>query len=412
MGKKANFSDVLAISAEFQSDVLGNTPASRLVEKYNCGYTTVKEAARRVRFLKENGYLEKQRTFRQELASASFDPPVEYTPDDPRVVELEKENSLLRLQLTWAERADPGNRQGGTITINHSDDHYGDRAHMLGCHSEMVEKTFILLGMYKPDKIIWFSNGDKVAGRGIYKEQHMDSVLNNTRDQRAVAVAKEVEIYERMVNELPEAEIQFRYTHGNHDVNMGERITPDFVYNLRAFGVPAVYHGDEAIINLADNGTYNAYFEHGTGYSEISPSSPKWWNNMRDKLLRLSRRFYSDDRIRRVSHGHTHWFSLGMERTLDVFIDTTGGCQRNERVLLGKNNRPMGWIAYISPEGYDSILDPVPIQPQVETVERELADPYLFNKNLDDASRYLTIYREMALGRGIIADQIDIPEGR
>jgi hypothetical protein len=78
-----------------------------------------------------------------------------------------------------------------------------------------------------------------------------------------------------------------------------------------------------------------------------------------------------------------------MERLLDVFYDTTGGCQRNERVLLGKNSRPMGWIAYVSPSEFDGILDPIGIQPDTETILEELRDPYLFSRNAADSGEAL-----------------------
>jgi hypothetical protein len=415
-----NQSSLLAQNADFQADVLDSQSISFLQRKWSAKETVLKEAARTVRFLKDQGYLEKPagrsgtpaQQRKAELIAAQAMPPVETAPTDERVRELERQVGLLKSQILWSEHANAPTRQGGTFTINHSDDHYGDRAHMLDCHAEMVEKTFQLLHLYCPEKIVWFSNGDKIAGRGVYKEQHMDSVVPDTRQQRNIGVTKEVRIYERIKSEFPDAEIICRYTHGNHDVNMGERITPDFVYALRAFGLPAIYHGDEAILNLSDNGQHLAYFEHGTGYSDISPSSPKWWRNMLDKLHTLSRKHYGDQRIRRVGHGHTHWASLGLERNLDLYVDTTGGCQRNERVLLGKNNRPMGWIAYISPKGYDNILDPILIQPELVTVERELHDPYLFNRNLEDASECLRAYREMALSAGILADNQYVPEGR
>jgi hypothetical protein len=420
----------LAKCPEFQSDVLvGGLKTGELHEKYShVSRTMVKDAARMVRFLDENGFLidssglaieptsvrrltpAQQR--KQELREAVLIPPVDIPPPHPQLIALQNEVALLRDQLRWSDHANSPERQGGTVTINHSDCHHGDRAHMLDCHRQMVDKSFQLLHLYQPKRIVMMSNGDKIAGRGIYRNQNMDAVVQTTREQRQIGVVNVVQWNERLKTDFPGASVEWRFTHGNHDVNEGERITPDLVYALRSFGVNAIYHGDEAILNLADAGAYLAYFEHGTGYSDISPSSPKWWRNMVDKLLRLSRKYHGDNRIRRVGHGHTHWFSVNMERSMDVFVDTTGGCQRNERVLLGKNNRPMGWIAYVSPKGYDDILDPIPIQPELETVERELEDPYLFHRNMEAAAADLRAYREMELAAGIIAPSEDVPEGR
>lgn len=347
------------------------------------------------------------------LLDAVINPPA---PEQEQLTSRERalmcELSTLKQQLTWASHANPRERQGGTVTINHSDDHYGDRAHMLDCQAELEAKTLTLLEMYQPERIVMLSNGDKVAGRGVYKEQHMDSVLPMTTQQLDLAAYKVIRMDQRIKEKFPQATVEWKFTHGNHDVNMGERLTPRLIYQIRGFGVTAKYYGDEALINLADRGDYWALFEHGTGYSDISPSAPKWWSNMRDKLLRLGRTHYASRRVRRVSHGHTHYFSLSLERIQDLFVDTTGGCQRNERVLLGKNNRPMGWIAYVSPRGYASILDPIGIQPELETVERELLDPYLFNRNMVDASALLQAYHELEIEAGVRPATSISPEGR
>jgi hypothetical protein len=764
----ARLTDRLASNSEFVEKVRDGAKLGTLKALFSQwgGETTIKEARRRVQFNLQQAdecepdapVLEAEPAVRQKqptpaqahreiLQRDMLHPPVDVLPISERERELERQVAALRTQLTWANHANPERLTGGTLTINHSDDHHGDRGHMLDCYAELKEKTLALLDIYKPSKIVMLSNGDKVAGRGVYKEQHMDAVVPESEKQNQVAAWHVIQFDRAVKAAQSQADVQWKFTHGNHDINMGERLTPNLVYLVRGFGVQATYYGDEAILNLADAGCYNAYFEHGTGYSDISPSSPKWWKNMQEKLLRLTRRFYADRRIRRVAHGHcfdeeteiltplgwkrhselvegqsvmtlnreaqtlewnpirkvfryddfrellharggygidlaiteghglwvgtprrntdnalnwhsetagsiegkdayflsagihdqdaspltlaqlkvlawimaegslgsyrkdgtpgciriaqsdlpdgrmaellrdlseaglaytvvkrysagtqghgtirnydayriniqdaagewrrwiglyldteknptpalwsmsheqmcafwdayiradgnpsnvrgfqvssqrkpqidllqsiacriglrssisvaqdkrrpryvlsacetqttlvkgdrwerkpysgtvwcvnvengtllvrrggrtaitlnTHWASLNQERGLDLFVDTTGGCQRNDRVLLGKNNRPLGWIAYISPAGYDDILDPMMIQPSIDTVERELEDPYLYARNMESVAGVLRSYREMEIECGVRPGDGVMPEGR
>jgi hypothetical protein len=354
---------------------------------------------------------EKRPDFRQTLLAAQLNPPVDAPPPNPEIEELRRELGLLREQLRFAQHADPQNRAGGKATIVVSDLHFGDRSHMGRSWRAMRDKTSVVLKQYEPEVITVLHNGDAVAGRGIYKEQNMEAVLQFADDQ-VKAAAWHIYEWDRLLKEsFPAAVVSHRFTRGNHDMAMKEPLCPHLVLLLRSVGVAATYCGDCAILNLASSGCYHLYAEHGYGYSGISPSSPKWLSDMKDKLLSLVRRgYHSEKSIRRVTHGHTHWMQLNMERIAGYFYDCTGGCQRNERVLLGKNLRPMGMIAYISPEGYEGILEPIGIQPDLATVDAELADPYLFNRNMEDCSHALQAFDELLTDKGLV-EMIE-PEGR
>ena len=352
----------------------------------------------------------KRREYRTTLVEAQLNPPAEAPMPNAEVDALRRENAMLREQLTWAQRADSVSRTGGTLTLNRSDHHHGDRMHMLRCFEQMEDKSLILMRQYQPTRIVLLENGDAVAGRGIYKEQNMDSAVQATDDQNRIAAYKAYQFDERLKAEFPFADVQWKILCGNHDRNMGENIAPLLALTMRALGLSVAYCGDQYILNLAESGVYNLYAEHGYGYSDISPSAPKYISNVKDKLLSLSQSYYADKRIRRITHGHTHWASVGMERIQDIYFDTTGGCQRNSRVLLGKNNRPMGWIAYVSPEGYSDILQPILIQPDIDMVKEEIADPYLANRNQIDAAKTLEQYTRLAISLGLL--DMTEPEGR
>lgn len=353
--------------------------------------------------------------FKSKLINSQFNPElVDFSPDSQKEdveTELRRQIQKLEEQLVWATHAAPSLRQGGTVTIVSSDDHFTDRGHMLRSYKQLVEKTIILLKQYNPKKIISLKNGDMVAGRGIYKEQNMDSILQFADEQIRVAAVKGYEYDQLIKQNFPEAEHTVLVTKGNHDRAMGEPLAPVLVEKLRLLGVNAKFCGDSVIVNLADNGYYYLYAEHGYGYSQHSPSAPKWLDDMKDKLLRLtSKGYYGDRRIRRITHGHTHWFQLGMERILDHYFDTTGGCQRNERILLGKNIRPSGWVVYISPEGFNSILDPIGVQPDKSVQDEDVNDPYLFKANMEDCADYLIKYNELMHLLDVYS--ISEPEGR
>lgn len=278
------------------------------------------------------------------------------------------------------------------------------------CYDAMWQKTLVHAEGHAPDEILVIDNGDHIAGRGIYRNQNMDAVLQTTEDQVKIG-AVDIMVRDRALRErFPNAAIRWRLTHGNHDMSMGERTSPMLVLMARMLGVDIVYCGDATIVNLASEGTYNLYAEHGFGYSGISPSSPKWLDAMKDKLLLLARTYTGESRIRRVTHGHTHYATNSIERILDYFFDTTGGCQRNERVLLGKNSRPMGFLAYASPAGHDGILQPQLIQPDTEMQISENADAFLFQRNMEQASSMLATYNIEATARG--AMELIEPEGR
>ena len=349
-------------------------------------------------------------SLRQRLTDAQAHPPTTAPLPDAEREAYQREIARLREQLTWAQHKDATHRTGGKATLVRSDLHFGDRSHMLRSYESLCDKALIVLEQYQPEEITILSNGDEVAGRGIYREQNVDSVLQLAEQQVSVAAMKMREFDTRVKEQFPSAKVKWLATRGNHDRALGEPLTSYLVLTARALGVDCTYCGDSVILNLASQGTYHLWAEHGYGYSDLSPSSKKWFEDMKTKLLRFGRRYYGEERIRRVTHGHTHWHSLGHERILDVVFDTTGGTQRNERVLLGKNERPLGWIAYLSPAGCDGILSPVGIQPDLELLEEELADPFLFQRNMEDCAKTLREYMELCEQLGLTA--CHEPEGR
>ena len=352
-----------------------------------------------------------RKDYAQTLREAQINPPVDVPPPNAEIDALRRELALLREQLTWAQRADTQSRTGGKATVVCSDLHFGDRSHMGRCFREMRDKVAVVLKQYEPTRILILHNGDAVAGRGIYREQNMDAVLQSGDEQNKVAAWNLYEWDRLLKEQFPQSDVTHRVTRGNHDMAMREPLAPQLVLMLRSVGVAATYCGDNTVVNLSSSGYYFLYAEHGYGYSSVSPSSPKWLNDMKDKLLMLSRKGYNGEKaIRRITHGHTHWHQLNMERIAGYYYDCTGGTQKNERVLLGKNLRPMGMNVYLSPDGYEGILEPIGVQPSMQTTDAEIDDPYLMHRNMQECSEALQSFEALLKEKGLV-DLIE-PEGR
>lgn len=361
---------------------------------------------------------ETRRVVDQQMKAASVMPSGR-SYDPVYVAGLEAEVAKLRQQLVWAQRGNPSSRSGGTLTLFRTDDHNGDRAHLLSCQSAMEAKFLTVVEQYSPDKITILLGGDWVAGRGIYKEQQMDSVTSHVDEQvqiGAVALYDFIESVFKAWRKSPAGRdplLEVKFHRGNHDYANGHEIVSYLHLLMQAMckdwtAVRWVNEGIRSIQNLSDGGTYNVLVTHGTGHSQISPSSPAFWNDVKDTLIDIMAQLEPKDAIRRVLHGHTHFFNVGMERIPGFFVDTGGGCQRNERVKLNLNKRPMGWICYISPRGYDSILEPMGIQPDIDLIRREMNDPHLAYRNIRDAADKLQRFAGIGPSMGDMTSLVDL----
>ena len=106
----------------------------------------------------------------------------------------------------------------------------------------------------------------------------------------------------------------------------------------------------------------------------------------------------------RMSHGHTHWAQVGIERAEGLYFDTTGGLHRNDRVNIGMNTRPTGWICYISPPGETNTIinPPILISPSPEAIRIDMDNPNLMNLNRAEAARCLIGFAHVAEQLGIM----------
>ena len=323
---------------------------------------------------------------------------------DELISELRKENEELRHQMRWATRSEES-VAGGTFTLVTSDFHLFDRGFLLKTLDSLVEKTKVLLKDYQPRRMNWIVNGDTVVGRGVYKNQDMDSVLPTADLQVGAGSLKFSEVAKALVPAIP---TKVRFTLGQHDYSKGEPIAQYLVWGVRELlkeyaHLDIAYSGVEVLENCADEGEYNVLFEHGWGYSRTSPTSPAMLDAIFRRLLTHEREGFH---VKRFCHAHTHWLNVGMEHVAGLPVDTTGGLQRNERVNLGRNERPPGWIVYYAPPGSEEILDPpFKVEPNKEILRQERLNPNLRADNMIEAGRCLKAFTKEAERLGFLDAQ-------
>lgn len=322
--------------------------------------------------------------------------------------ELKAEIASLRDQLTWIGHADTGDGiEGGTITINLSDWHLHDAKHLPTALASCEAKTVAAIRKFKPRRLRIVENGDVVPGRGIYKQQLLEAVLPRAHQQISAGAIRFLEFVERVADaaNLAPSDVPIWATPGNHDYSEGEETAPAFVFLLRMLGMNATYCGKYHVLNCADKGVHSILFFHGFGHSQISPSAPSLISETLKLCLKLANDYGFNGRrkIRRVTHGHTHFRAAGIERAAELPFDVTGGFQRYDRVQQGHNERPTGWYLYFSPRGSEDVI-PMTIEPEREALASDMENVNLQALNMQEASRCLLKFTEEAEKRGVASD--------
>lgn len=372
----------------------------------------------RLQALKRDGKLADRR---DSIKRAAFHPPVSaggYEQLSARVRELEAENAALREQKKWETHSDNQGITGGLMTLRDSDRHHGDENHLLSCAAQLEEKFCVLLNIYKPDRIQYIGFDDWIAGRGIFKEQDLQCAVSDPLQQIQVGAIKARRFFQK-VRAVTEAPIHVVWLKGNHEY-AGALSLSEYLHDktcLVCKDIPNITWQepvDRALVNLASEGHHNMLAFHGWGHSKNSPNSPGFIDAAKDAMLLVQRKLPPEQHIRRVASGHTHWFDRGTERIPGISFDTTGGLQRNNRVKLGFNQRPIGWLVYVSPSGSNDILQPIGLTPDIDTYEREMSDAHLAAANKEDCAVALSEYRQLLRDRGLLTDSdpIGVTEGR
>jgi len=286
-------------------------------------------------------------------------------------------------------------------TVIISDLHFGDENVMLETYksaiNNLINKLREIAKEEKISEINVILNGDIVAGRGIFRGQEAQNIFNKGNIQVLYASAHILDLHKELISIAP---VRYFVIKGNHDNHRGDNYAWELADKLRAFGLNAYYAGHQIIVNLGNKKKQHwALIEHGYGGSDYYPISYDFLRNTWKKLNWLNRKQIEQGRreIERVVVGHSHWLVTNIRQDPYWAIDVSGGFQRNERIELGKNQRPAGFILYVFDPDRDGLtiydwkdgLRLYEIVPDEEVMLKELFDPALELKNRTNAPHKL-----------------------
>jgi len=261
-------------------------------------------------------------------------------------------------------------------TMNISDMHFGDQAQLFNSLNETIAKAIQQIREFKPDKTVVILNGDAVAGRGIFRFQSVQNVVQLGAWQ-AAWTAWEIS---RWHKEL--AADEWVVLLGNHDNSNKENLAQQLAIFLKLLGVPTRYAQREEVGNFTcddENGIWY-HAEHGSGYSS-------YYANSYSEIRACWRKFVEVAQVEKVVisrflRAHTHWLNIGQTIGLETAIDTTGGWHRQERLSLASDIRQTGVLLYLA-DGADMEVRAVPAD--LSTLVEETKSPSLMFRNMERA---------------------------
>jgi hypothetical protein len=283
-------------------------------------------------------------------------------------------------------------------TLAISDLHWGGIDHMPRTRRSILERAAQAVNKLAPDELEVVENGDATVGAGIWRSQAWTQIMPDVHAQTWGAAW----ILSQWVQSLSKPPI-IKLTKGNHDRSAdGTDLGGDLALKLFTMGITARFCGSETIVNLAPKGApeHNCLFEHGYGGSSYYPFGYSLLRNTERKLLT----YQSFGRhISRCCFGHSHWLAVDHTLTPWLALDCTGGCQRNDRAILGRGIRSSGAILYVH-DGTE--LDVRPIKPDDGALRDDLQDGALEATNRAEIAEVLESVLRWMTERGLIEPDV------
>lgn len=266
-------------------------------------------------------------------------------------------------------------------TLVLSDMHYGDGAQLHETLSECMKRAIERVNNFYPNEIEVIVNGDAVAGRGIFRNQETQNIVQLGPEQVAWC-AWEIRNWDKR---LAYSKKRWVIILGNHDHSKKENLAQQLVFMLRLMNVNAVYKQRAYIGSFATEPREDMYFqaEHGFGVSSYYANSYAEIRSVWQKFIEHAK--VDDVHISRFLRAHSHWLNIGQAVGLDVAIDTTGGWHRQERMTLSTAMRQTGMLLYL----WNGNLQIETIKADQDLLVKETHDPGLHYKNLEAAGQAL-----------------------
>lgn len=284
--------------------------------------------------------------------------------------------------------------------LNSSDLHEGDRAHTRRTLDDCMDRAIARIGATNPEMVDWLLNGDSVAGRGVFRGQDVDNLLQLGAEQ-VLVVAWRIKSWAGRIATVgltgaTARRVRLHVTLGHHDATNKDATNPQLVALLRLMGLDAQYHG--RYYRHAVPGYGYLFAQHGFGSSQFYPvSMAQIRGGYRDVIdAALSQGII----IKRLLFGHTHQTVLGQPLSSELVCDVTGGWTRPaENKLNWKADRQPGMIPYLYNE---NALQAEQIKPDDEIRRADLNDPDLPIANMEATARTLRDVSAWARGQGLI----------
>jgi hypothetical protein len=284
--------------------------------------------------------------------------------------------------------------------LNTSDLHEGDRAHTRRTLDDCMDRAIARIGQVNPERVDWLLNGDTIAGRGVFRGQDVDNLLQLGAEQVLVA-AWRIHNWAGRIQTIgltgaTPRQLAVHVTLGHHDATNKDATNPQLVALLRLLGLAAQYHGRYYLHAVPGYG--HLYAQHGFGSSQFYPiSMAQIRGGLRDVVdAALSGGVV----IRRLLFGHTHQTVLGQPLSSELCADVTGGWTRPpENKLNWKADRQPGVLLYLSGAGE---FQAAVIKPDDEIRRAELQDPDLPISNMEATAHTLRAVSQWARSQGLI----------
>lgn len=276
-------------------------------------------------------------------------------------------------------------------TLVMSDAHYGDAGQLLGSLRSTMTEAMTLCTDATEIEVV--SNGDAAAGRGIFREQGIGSILQLGSQQVMFCAS---DFYDWHI--LSGKRAKWSIIQGNHDYSMRENLAIELAMWLKLMSVPVTFRNRRYVCNLAPAGNpeYLMEFQHGFGASSYYANSAGTIQEaLRSHIIET---LSTGQIIRRFGRGHTHWMNIGQTIAFDVAIDTTGGWHRQERLQLAGDPRMTGVIVY---RHDGSNLSIHPVQPAAGLLLGETNDATLHYQTMAEAAKALRRMTSWAQKQGL-----------
>ena len=266
-------------------------------------------------------------------------------------------------------------------TLVLSDAHFGDAGQFYRPLMECMGRAITIINTFKPDETQIVANGDVVAGRGIFRLQEMQNIVQLGPEQVYWA-GWEIKQWNRKFDKEPKWHIIL----GNHDNSKRENLARQLVLFLRLLGVDSKYEDREYIGYFGDKEAA-FHVSHGFGYSSYYANSYSEIRAAWKKFIEVSR--INDIRIDRFIRAHVHKLNIGQEIGLDCQIDTSGGWHKQERLSLEFSVQTTGLLLYLYDTNAQPPLTVKAVEANRDVLISENHNIALHYRNMEAAGRAL-----------------------